>query len=65
MPQLLLLDEVAETLRVEVAEVLALVERGELGALRLPAGDLRVPATDLRVFLRARRLDFRSPGEAA
>ena len=65
MQQLLMLDEAGAVLRLPEVEVLALIERGELGAIRLPSGEYRVPPTDLRTFLRVHRLDFCPSGEAA
>jgi excisionase family DNA binding protein len=48
-----LVEEVADLLRVPTAEVVALVDRGDLRAIELPLGRLRVDTTSLKRYLRS------------
>jgi len=58
MEPLLVLEEIGQVLRLPLPDVVALIETGELGALKLPTGELRVRRSDLRAFVRGHHLDF-------
>jgi excisionase family DNA binding protein len=58
MEPLFIPEEIGQVLRLSLPDVVALIEAGELGALKLPTGELRVRRSDLRAFVRGRHLDF-------
>jgi excisionase family DNA binding protein len=58
MEPLLVIEEIGQVLRLPLPDVVALIEAGELGALKLPTGEWRVRRSDLRAFVRGHHLDF-------